>query len=80
MNNTITNIISNLKKSNTNQDFIIYNDKIKMEWSINFEFLNNSILMICNGSTLDSVWFNNLKELNYYLKNSFLNDNNFTIK
>ena len=75
---TIENIIYNLK-SGQDQDFVIFNNELAMEWTLGFEFIENDIYMMCNGSTLTGVFFESLLDLKSYLKNSFINDKNYQI-
>ena len=75
---TIKNIIYNLKNQE-NQEFDIFNDKLDMQWTLRFEFINNDIYMMINQSTLMGLFFESLSELETYLKNSFINDNNYKL-
>jgi hypothetical protein len=75
---TIKNIILNLKNGE-NQEFDIFNNKLKMNWIISFEFSNNKICMMTNYSTLNAEYFNSLNELENYLEGTFLTDENFQL-
>ena len=75
---TIKNIICNLKNEE-NQEFDVFNDKLDMQWTLTFEFINNDIYMMTNHSTLTGMFFESLSELENYLKNSYLNDNNYKL-
>ena len=75
---TIKNIIYNLRNGES-QEFDIFNNELKMNWIINFEFFNNKICMITNGSTLNAEYFNSLNELKNYLECTFLTDENFQL-
>tara|TARA_R110000851_G_scaffold28683_2_gene79634 strand:+ start:5409 stop:5645 length:237 start_codon:yes stop_codon:yes gene_type:complete len=76
--NTISNILYSIKNEE-NQEFDIFNNKLEMKWTLRFEFIDNSILMMVNNSTLTSEWFDSLEEVKYYLDHSFLTDKNFEI-
>jgi hypothetical protein len=75
---TIENIIYNLK-SGQDQDFVIFNNELAMEWTLGFELIETDIYMMCNGSTLTGVFFESLLDLKSYLKNSFINDKNYQL-
>ena len=75
---TINNIIYNLKNQQ-NQEFDLFNNKLDMQWTLEFEFINNDIYMTTNGSTLTGMFFESLVELKSYLKNSFINDKNYEL-
>jgi len=76
---SIKKIIKNLRNKK-NQEFIIINNDLDMQWILGFEFIDNSILMMVNGSTLNSEWFDSLDEINNYLSYSFLSQKGFQIK
>tara|TARA_R110002020_G_scaffold97546_10_gene232544 strand:+ start:5256 stop:5492 length:237 start_codon:yes stop_codon:yes gene_type:complete len=76
---TIKNIISKLQ-DRKNKTFTIQNLSLEMDWDISFEFENNSIYMITNGSTLTQERFESLKEVNCFLLNTFLTEKAFTLK
>ena len=75
---TINQIIHNLEASE-NKDFELFNNELNMQWTLRFEFIDNSILLLVNGSTLTSEWFNSLNELKLHLENSFINNGNYKI-
>jgi len=75
---TINQIIHNLEASE-NKDFELFNSKIDMQWTLRFEFIDNSILLLVNGSTLTAEWFNSLNDLKLHLENSFINNRNYKI-
>ena len=75
---TINNIIYNLRNGET-QEFDIFNNKLDMQWTLRFEFIDNSILMMTNYSTLTSEWFDSLEELKNHLLNCFLTDKNYEL-
>ena len=75
---TIKNIIYNLKNKE-NQEFDVFNNKLDMQWTLTFEFINNDIYMMTNYSTLTGLFFESLSELENYLKNSFINDKNYKL-
>ena len=75
---TIKNIIYNLKNKE-NQEFDVFNNKLNMQWTLTFEFINNDIYMMTNYSTLTGLFFESLSELENYLKNSFINDKNYEL-
>ena len=75
---TIKNIIYNLKNKE-NQEFDVFNNKLNMQWTLTFEFINNDIYMMTNYSTLTGLFFESLSELENYLKNSFINDKNYKL-
>ena len=75
---TIKNIIYNLRNGE-NQEFDIYNDKLNMQWTLTFEFINNNIYMMSNYSTLTGEFFESLSDLENHLKNSLINDKNYKL-
>jgi len=75
---TINQIIYNLESSE-NKHFQVFNNKLNMQWNLSFEFIDNSILLLVNGSTLTAEWFNSLNDLRLHLENSFINDRNYKI-
>ena len=75
---TIKNIIYNLRNGE-NQEFDLFNNRLDMQWTLTFEFINNDIYMMTNYSTLTGVFFESLDELENYLKNSFINDKNYEL-
>ncbi len=75
---TIKNIIYNLRNGES-QEFDIFNNKLDMQWTLRFEFIDNSILMMVNDSTLTSEWFDSLEELKNYLGCTFLTDKNYEL-
>ena len=75
---TINNILYNLRNGET-QEFDIFNNKLDIQWTLRFEFIDNSILMMVNGSTLTSEWFDSLDELKNYLGTTFLTDKNYEL-
>ena len=75
---TIKNIIYNLKNGQ-NQEFDIFNNKLDMQWTLSFEFINNNIYMMCNYSTLTGLFFESLEELEVYLNNTFIRDSNYEL-
>jgi hypothetical protein len=75
---TINNILYNLRNGET-QEFDIFNNKLDMQWTLRFEFIDNSILMMVNDSTLTSEWFDSLEELKNYLRTTFLTDKNYEL-
>ena len=75
---TIKTIIYNLKNKE-NQEFDVFNNKLDMQWTLTFEFIDDNIYMMCNYSTLTAEFFKSLGELENYLKNSFLNDKNYEL-
>ena len=75
---TINEIIHNLEASE-NKDFEVFNNELNMQWTLSFEFIDNSILLLVNGSTLTSEWFNSLNDLRLHLENSFINNRNYKI-
>ena len=77
--NKIKNIISKLK---TNKDciFTVENNSLNTRWYIEFQFIDDSIVMLINGSTLTSEFFNSLDELEIFLNNTFLTEKEFEIK
>ena len=75
---TINEIIHNLEASE-NKDFEVFNNELNMQWTLSFEFIDNSILLLVNGSTLTAEWFNSLNDLRLHLENSFINNRNYKI-
>ena len=75
---TIKNIIYNLKNQQ-NQEFDIFNNKLNIQFTLTFEFINNDIYMMVNNSTLTGIFFESLKELKLHLKNSFISDKNYKL-
>ena len=75
---TIKNIIYNLRNQE-NQEFDMFNNKLDMQWTLTFEFINNDIYMMVNNSTLTGMFFESLEELEAYLKVSFINDKNYEL-
>ena len=75
---TIKNIIYNLRNGE-NQEFDMFNDKLDMQWTLSFEFIDDNIYMMTNYSTLTGMFFESLSELEYHLKNSFINDKNYKL-
>lgn len=75
---TVNQIIYNLELSE-NKHFQVFNNKLNMQWNLSFEFIDNSILLLVNGSTLTAQWFNSLNDLRLHLENSFINDRNYKI-
>tara|TARA_R110001606_G_scaffold114205_1_gene241602 strand:+ start:800 stop:1036 length:237 start_codon:yes stop_codon:yes gene_type:complete len=75
---TIKNIIYNLR-SQENQKFDMFNNKLDMQWTLRFEFIDNDIYMMVNNSTLTGMFFESLVELQAHLENSFINDNNYEL-
>ena len=75
---TTKNIIYNLRNQQ-NQEFDIFNNKLDMQFTLTFEFINNDIYMMVNNSTLTGVFFESLKELELHLKNSFISDKNYKL-
>ena len=75
---SIKKIIKNLRNKK-NQEFIIINNDLDMQWILGFEFIDNSILMMVNGSTLNTEWFDCIDEINNYLSYSFLSQKEFQI-
>ena len=72
---TIKNIIYNLRS----QKFDMFNNKLDMQWTLRFEFIDNDIYMMVNNSTLTGMFFESLVELQAHLENSFINDNNYEL-
>ena len=75
---TINEIINNLEALE-NKDFEVFNNELNMQWTLSFQFIDNSILLLVNGSTLSSEWFNSLNDLRLHLENSFINNGNYKI-
>jgi len=75
---TIKNIIYNLR-SQENQEFDMFNNKLDMQWTLRFEFIDNDIYMMVDNSTLTGMFFESLVELQAHLENSFINDNNYEL-
>ena len=75
---TINNIIYNLK-TEQNQQFDLFNNELEMQWTLEFEFINNEIYMTINSSTLTGMFFESLLELKSYLKNSFINHKKYEL-
>ena len=75
---TIKTIIYNLKNEN-NQEFDIFNNRLKLRWLVGFEFVEGKILMMTNNSILTSEWFDNLKQLENHLNSSFLTQKEFEL-
>ena len=75
---TIKNIIYNLRNQQ-NQEFDIFNNKLDIQFTLTFEFINNDIYMMVNNSTLTGIFFESLKELELHLKNSFISDKNYKL-
>ena len=73
---TVEKIIYNLRNEK-NQEFDLYNSKLKMQWTLSFEFIEDSIYMMCNHSTLTALFFDTLEELKIYLNNTFITDKNY---
>jgi len=75
---TINQIINNLEALE-NKDFEVFNDELNMQWTLSFQFIENSILLLVNGSTLTSEWFDSLNDLRTHLENSFINNQNYKL-
>ena len=75
---TIKNIIYNLRNEE-NQEFDIFNNKLDMQWTLRFEFIDGDIVMMINNSTLTAYWFESIEEVKTFLSNSFLNDKNYEL-
>ena len=75
---TIKNIIYNLRNEE-NQEFDVFNNKLEMQWTLSFEFIEDSIYMMTNHSTLTGVFFESIAELENHLKNSFINNKNYEL-
>ena len=75
---TIKNIINNLKNGQ-NKEFEIFNNKLDMKWFYSFEFIDGGVYMKVNGSTLTGMFFDSLSDLESYLKNTLINDENYQI-
>lgn len=75
---TIKNIIYNLRNKE-NQEFDIFNNKLDIQFTLRFEFIENSIYMMHNNSTLTAMFFESLTDLENHLKNSFINDKNYEL-
>jgi hypothetical protein len=74
----IKNIIYNLRNEE-NQEFDIFNNKLNIQFTLRFEFIENSIYMMHNNSTLTAMFFESLTDLENHLKNSFINDKNYEL-
>jgi len=70
---TIKNIIYNLRNGQ-DQEFDIFNNKLDMQWTLTFEFIDDDIYMMCNYSTLTGLFFESLEELEMYLESTFISD------
>ena len=75
---TINNIIYNLRNQE-NQEFDIFNNKLDMQFTLSFEFIEGSIYMMCNYSTLTGMFFDSLSDLKNHLENSFISDRNYEL-
>jgi hypothetical protein len=75
---TIKNIIYNLRNKE-NQEFDVFNNKLDMQWTLSFEFIDGDIYMMVNHSTLTGTFFESIGELENHLKNSFINDKNYEL-
>ena len=75
---TIKNIIYNLRNKE-NQEFDVFNNKLDMQWTLSFEFIDGDIYMMVNHSTLTGMFFESIGELENHLKNSFINDKNYEL-
>tara|TARA_R110002096_G_scaffold86883_2_gene199685 strand:+ start:1564 stop:1800 length:237 start_codon:yes stop_codon:yes gene_type:complete len=75
---TIKNIIYNLRNEE-NQEFDIFNNKLDMQWTLRFEFIDGDIVIMINNSTLTATWFESIEEVKTYLSNSFLNNKNYEL-
>ncbi len=70
---TIKDIIYNLRNGQ-DQEFDLFNNRLGMQWTLSFEFIEDDIYMTCNHSTLTGLFFESLEELEMYLKSTFISD------
>ena len=75
---TVKNIIYNLRNKE-NQEFDVFNNKLDIEFTLSFEFIEGSIYMMHNYSTLTGMFFDSLSCLENHLKSSFISDKNYEL-
>lgn len=74
----IKKIIYNLRNEK-NQQMELYSSNLGMQWTLSFEFIEDSIYMMCNGLTLNGIFVDTLEDLETYLSHTFISDKNYKI-